>query len=174
MNSKLVFACALLLASPAMAQSMGEKSGVNSVLGVSPTTPDFVKEAAMSDMYEIASSKLALQKADQPTKEFATQKVADHTKTSTELKAATTGLPDAPVPAALDSSHQDKLASLAKLNGADFTKEYHSEQVGAHKDAVSLFERYAKSGDNLKLKSWAETTLPTLRHHLEMAQTLDK
>jgi len=47
-------------------------------------------------------------------------------------------------------------------------------QVSAHKDAVSLFERYAKGGENAKLKNWAGTTLPHLQHHLEMAQTLDK
>jgi putative membrane protein len=28
-------------------------------------------------------------------------------------------------------------------------------QVSAHKDAVSLFERYAKGGDNADLKDWA-------------------
>jgi putative membrane protein len=44
--------------------------------------------------------------------------------------------------------------------------------VSGHKDAVSLFERYSKSGDNPKLKDWAGKTLPTLRHHLEMAQDL--
>jgi putative membrane protein len=47
-------------------------------------------------------------------------------------------------------------------------------QVSAHKDAVSLFERYAKGGDNAKLKDWAGKTLPHLQHHLEMAQSLNK
>jgi putative membrane protein len=47
-------------------------------------------------------------------------------------------------------------------------------QVSAHKDAVSLFERYAKGGDDPKLKDWASKMLPTLRHHLEMAQNLGK
>jgi putative membrane protein len=47
-------------------------------------------------------------------------------------------------------------------------------QVSAHKDAVSLFERYSKSGDNPKLKDWAGKTLPTLQHHLDMAQDLNK
>jgi putative membrane protein len=47
-------------------------------------------------------------------------------------------------------------------------------QVSAHKDAVSLFERYSKSGDNAKLKDWAGKTLPALQHHLDMAQQLDK
>ena len=47
-------------------------------------------------------------------------------------------------------------------------------QVDAHKSAVSLFQRYAKGGDNTKLKDWAQKTLPTLQHHLEMADMLNK
>ena len=35
-----------LLASPTLAQSVGEKTGVSSALGISPTTTDFVKEVA--------------------------------------------------------------------------------------------------------------------------------
>jgi putative membrane protein len=78
----------------------------------------------------------------------------------------------ADLPTALDSSHQSELDKLKSLNGADFSSRYDSDQVSGHKDAVSLFERYAKSGDNPKLKDWADKTLPTLRHHLEMAQDL--
>jgi putative membrane protein len=44
------------------AQSAGEKTGVNSTLGITPKTADFIKEAATSDMLEIDSSKLAQQK----------------------------------------------------------------------------------------------------------------
>jgi putative membrane protein len=47
-------------------------------------------------------------------------------------------------------------------------------QVSAHKDAVSLFERYAQGGDNAKLKDWAGKTLPALQHHLQMAEQMDK
>jgi putative membrane protein len=47
-------------------------------------------------------------------------------------------------------------------------------QVSAHKDAASLFERYAKGGDNPDLTDWAGKTLPALKHHLEMAQDLSK
>jgi putative membrane protein len=36
----------LLLATPVMAQTAGEKTGVNAVAGVAPTTKDFVTEAA--------------------------------------------------------------------------------------------------------------------------------
>jgi putative membrane protein len=83
------------------------------------------------------------------------------------------GKADASVPLDLDSSHQKMLDKLKGLNGADFTKQYHKDQVSAHKDAVSLFRRYAKGGD-AALKDWAEKTLPDLERHLEMAQNLEK
>jgi len=86
------FIAAGVLAAPAYAQSVGEKTGVNSALGITPSTPDFVREAAMSDMFEIQSSQLAEQKAaDQPTKTFAQKMVTDHTKTSSEMKRMVSG-----------------------------------------------------------------------------------
>ena len=173
-RSIVIFGC-LLLASPALAQSAGEKTGVNSVLGISPTTADFVKEVAISDMFEIESSKLAQDKGNAPEKQFASQMVTDHTKTSTELKGlVSSGKVKADLPAALDSSHQTKLDKLKGGGGKDFSSDFDSIQVSAHKDAVSLFERYAKGGDNADLKNWAGKTIPALKHHLEMAQALKK
>jgi putative membrane protein len=80
----------------------------------------------------------------------------------------------ADLPDALDSSTQGKLDKLKGAGGKDFSSDFDSYQVSAHKDAVSLFERYAKGGDNADLKDWAGKTLPTLQHHLEMAQGLGK
>jgi putative membrane protein len=165
----------VLLAGPALAQSVGEKTGVNSALGVTPSTDDFVKEVATSDMFEIESNKLGEQKGTAQEKTFARQMVTDHTKTSTELKSMVTGgKVKATLPTELDSSHQSKLDKLKAASGKDFSSDFDSDQVSAHKDAVSLFERYAKGGDNAELKDWAGKTLPTLQHHLEMAQELGK
>jgi putative membrane protein len=162
-------------ASPTVAQSPGEKTGTNSVLGVSPSTADFVTQAAISDMFEIQTSQLALQQSDEPTKAFAKQMIADHEKTSGEMKGMVQGgKVQATLPTALDSTHQGKLDKLKGLKGNDFTKHYHSDQVKAHKDAVDLFQRYAKGGDNSDLKAWAAKTQPALEHHLKMAQDLDK
>ncbi|MBV8794597.1 MAG: DUF4142 domain-containing protein [Hyphomicrobiales bacterium] len=162
-----------LLTLPAIAETAGEKMGVNSALGIAPTTNDFVQEAAVSDMFEIQSSKVASTKLSGPEKAFADQMVADHTKTSAELSAGATSA-NVPLPTAMDPSHQKMLDKLNSLSGDDFRKQYFSDQVSAHKSAVSLFERYGKGGDNPKLKDWASTTLPTLQHHLEMAQGLYK
>jgi putative membrane protein len=177
MNKLAIAAAALLslaMTTGAPAQSVGEKSGVNSVLGVAPSTADFVKQAALSDLTEIASSKLAQDRGDPNAKAFAAQMVTDHTKTSNELKALVTSGVKAEVPASLDETHQKKIDKLKEAKNEDFTSDYASMQVSAHKDAVSLFERYAKGGEDPKLKEWAGKTLPHLQHHLEMAQNLNK
>src|ERR1700710_718545 len=98
----LVFAAAL--GSSAFAQSVGEKTGVNSSLGIAPKTEDFVKEAAMSDMLEIEAAKIAQQKGNADEKKFAEQMITDHTKTSTELKGMVSGDLKAALPTALDDS----------------------------------------------------------------------
>lgn len=180
MKSALFASAALLAltaATPSFAQSIPEKTGVNQALGVASNTQDFVNLAGQSDMLEIQSSKLALQKSDNAkTKAFAQHMIDDHTKTSTELKDLVSGgkVKVNPPPASLDKSHQAKLDKLTKLQGKDFTKQYDDMQVSAHKDAVSLFERYGKDGDNPDLKSFAARTLPKLQEHLKMAQDLQK
>ena len=164
----------VLLSSAAFAQSVGEKTGVNSALGIAPKTEDFIKEAATSDMLEIGASKLAEQKGNADEKKFAAQMITDHTKTSSELKSMVSGDMKGAIPTALDDSSQKKLDKLRDAKPEDFAAEYDPMQVSAHKDAVSLFERYAKGGDDPKLKDWAGKTLPALQHHLEMAQDMNK
>jgi putative membrane protein len=169
-----VAAAALLISTSAFAQSVGEKTGVNSTLGISPTTADFVKEAAMSDMTEITAAKLGQERGNAQEKTFAAQMIMDHTKTSEELKSIAPADAKAAIPAALDTSAQSKIDKLKDAKPDDFSSDFDSMQVSAHKDAVSLFARYAKGGDDPKLKDWAGKTLPALQHHLEMAQALGK
>jgi putative membrane protein len=163
----------VLLATPAIAESIGEKTGINSALGVAPTTADFVKEAATSDMFEIQSSQLAQDRGNAAEKTFAATMIKDHQKTTDDLKSMISGGDvKAEPPSELDSSHRSEIDKLKSLNGTEFSARYDSDQQSGHKEAVSLFERYAKGGDNPKLKEWADKMLPTLRHHLEMANDL--
>ena len=169
----VVLALTGVLTSPAFAQSVGEKTGVNSALGITPKTEDFVKEAATSDMIEIEAAKVAQQKGNADEKKFAEQMITDHTKTSSELNGLVPPEMTSAIPASLDDSSQKKLDKLRNAKADDFAAEYDPMQVSAHKDAVSLFERYSKGGDNPKLKEWAGKTHPALQHHLEMAEQLN-
>jgi len=106
-----------LLATPAMAQSIGEKTGVNSTLGITPTTEDFVKEAAISDMFEIQSSQMPQERGNAPGKTFAATMVNDHQKTTDELKSmVSSGEVKVQLPSALDSSKttRDRQAEIVQ------------------------------------------------------------
>src|SRR4051794_21475430 len=87
---------------------------------------EFVKKAAISDMFEIQSSQLALQKSpDSDTKPFATKMIEDHGKTSTELKSLVdSGKVKASLPTAPDAEHQKMLDQLKGLSGKEFDQAY--------------------------------------------------
>ncbi|MBW9118117.1 DUF4142 domain-containing protein [Rhizobium cauense] len=175
MKKLILTASFLVAASPVFAQSPAESSGVNSAMGIPPKTEDFITEASASDLYEIEASKLALQRGDEATKKFAQQMITDHEKTSAELKSMVeSGKVKGSPATALTKDHKEEVDDLAKLEGANFVKEYFDEQVDAHEDAVDLFKRYAEEGDNADLKAWAAKTLPALEHHYKMAKDLDK
>jgi len=185
----LAAACALI-AAPAFAQSSMPSGGqkpapranqaqqpmggpATSGVASSPATADFVKKAAISDMFEIQSSKLAQQKADAQSKRFAGDMVKDHSKTTSELKSLVQkGGVQAQLPTALDAEHQQKLDQLKSASGADFDRMYDTMQKQAHQDAVAMFQSYAANGDNPQLKRWAAKTLPHLQNHLKKADNL--
>src|SRR6201987_2976066 len=142
---KLILSAALVAAlnSAALAQSVSEQTGVNSALGIAPKTEDFIKEAATSDMLEIDAAKVAQQKGNADEKKFAEQMITDHTKTSSELKGMIPADMTSAIPTSLDDSSQKKLDKLRDAKPEDFASDYDPMQVRAHKEAVSLFERYA-------------------------------
>ena len=135
------------------------------------STQDFVTKVAISDMFEIQTSKLAAQKGNENIRAFAQQMITDHTKTTNELKALVSEV-NAKLPSGLDSEHQKKLDQLQKLGADQFDATYASMQVQAHEDAVKLFETYSSTGDDAQLKAWAAKTLPALKEHLQHAKTL--
>ena len=139
-----------------------------------PTTENFVKTVAISDMFEIQSGQLAGEKADNDdVQSFGTQMSDDHAETTDDLKEL---IEDEEIkvelPTKLDDEHQAKLDKLKGLSGNQFDKEYVRTQIDAHEKAVALFESYAAGGENDDLKKWAGDTLPTLKEHLKEAQNL--
>jgi putative membrane protein len=139
-----------------------------------PSTEDFAKKVALSDLMEIESSQLALSRQpDADTKPFAEQMVKDHQETSKELKGLVeSGKVKVVLPTSLDTEHQRKLDELKSKSGKEFDRAFDQMQLQAHQEAVPLFEQYAQAGDNPDLKAWAFKTLPRLKEHLEMAKKL--
>ena len=152
--------------------SSGTAEGTKPATAAMSADSTFVKTAAMDGMAEVEHGKLAAQNAaSNDVKQFAQRMVDDHGKSNEELRRLASEK-NLPLPTELDAKHKAMQDKLAKLTGAAFDKAYMTHMVGAHKDAVSLFQREAKGGKDAEMKVFAEKTLPTLQEHLKMAQDL--
>jgi len=145
--------------------------GAASAVTAGRTTAGFVTNAAIGNMYEIESSRMALDKARSPElKQYAQRMIDDHTKTMAEMKELVGSLPDVTVPTAMDERRQGMIDNLRQAPAENFDQVYIGQQTAAHTESVELHETYADSGDNEPLKAMATKHLPTLRAHLEMAR----
>ena len=132
---------------------------------------DFVDKAAVGGMFEVDSSKIAEGKAqDQAVKDFAQKMIDDHGAANAKLQTIA-GEQKLTVPKELDAKHKADLDSLQNTKDA-VDKPYVQLQRDAHSEAVTLFESYAKDGDNAQLKTFASETLPTLKMHQEMIEKI--
>lgn len=177
----LATAVALSILSPvAYAQSESSAgahhSGQTVKTAMDITTPaQFVPLAAVSNMFEIQSSEIALEKSqDEGVQQFAQKMIDDHTKASEDMMAALqeSGA-DVQPPAALDERHQEMIRQLEGLSGAEFDQAYVQMQDRAHQEAVALFSSYAENGEDGPLKTFAEQTLPTLQNHKEQVMAIE-
>ena len=136
---------------------------------------DFVEQATMGGLFEIQSSQLALNKAqDAKAKEFAQKMIDDHTKINDELKSKlpNTGAKDVVLPTNLDAKHSALLTQLQSATPENFDSLYEKVQVDGHNEAVKLFKGYLRHGKDATLKSFAGENLSTLKMHQNDAKKL--
>ena len=61
--------------------------------------------------------------------------------------------------------------NLTWLSGADFESQYMRDMVSDHKEDVKKFQNEADKGKDADLKKFASQTLPTLKEHLQLAES---
>jgi putative membrane protein len=69
-------------------------------------------------------------------------------------------------------------AELKLIDAGDKAKfdQRYAESFGlkAHQETIELFEEAAKNASDADVKAFAQKTLPSLKHHLEMARALER
>ena len=151
-----------------------DKDKKNGDVALNKSDKKFIEDAAKLGNAEVEISQLAATHSQNgDVTSFAKTMIDDHTKANNELMelARNKG-----VDLAADDSHS-RNKDLDKLNGMQgekFDKEFVKKMVNDHKDAVKLFEKEAKDGNDSDLRNFASQTLPTLQHHLGMAEQLEK
>lgn len=149
---------------------------IGTVSDASPA-PQFVAMAGSSGLFEIASSRLALQRTQDPgVREFAQRMVDDHNAANQALRMAVANIREVGLNrvGGMEPRHQQWMSTLQQANGEDFERLYIHYQALGHKEAVELFQNYAWNGENNRLREFAVSWMPMLRQHHAMAMNLTR
>ena len=160
----------LSAATLALAMSFGAQAQTAKLSGQDKS---FLKDAAEGGNAEVEGSKVALDKSGSAdVKTFAQMMVDDHSKAEDELKglASQKGVKVSDKPSIAERT---ETKMLSERKGSSFDQHY-ADSIGvkAHEDTIKLFQKEVDKGSDADVKAWASKTLPTLQHHLEMAQAL--
>ncbi|HLK21006.1 MAG TPA: DUF4142 domain-containing protein [Bryobacteraceae bacterium] len=134
----------------------------------------FVTSAAEGGLAEVKLGELAKQKgSNQAVTSFGDQMVKDHSAANDKLKGVVSNK-GVTVPDSLNAKDQALYNRLSKLSGAQFDRAYITAMVKDHQTDVAEFKREARVAKDADIKTFASDTLPTLEHHLQMAQEAQK
>jgi putative membrane protein len=148
-------------------------SAIATALAADRASEKFIKEAIEGNLAEVQVGKLAQEKGQRAeVKSFGQMLATDHGGANQKAMqiASQLGLPPPTEPNAKQKKVYEK---LAKLSGDKFDAEFAKEMVKDHKADIRAFEKAAKSVQD-PAKSFASETLPTLRKHLQTAESLTK
>jgi putative membrane protein len=133
----------------------------------------YVMAAGMSDLYEINSSQVALQKSQTPAvRKFATMLIKHHTMTTAATMKAAKKAGLTPTPPVLDAGATASINELQTASAADFDRIYIGQQIPAHQAALDLHQSYASGGDQAPLRTSAKAAVPIVKQHLNAAMKM--
>ena len=154
-----LFALSALVASPALAQVM--------------TPAEYVKIAGASDLYERQSSQIVLQTTQDPKiRQFAQEMIADHAKSTADVKAAAARSHVAAAPPMLMPAQQELIAELQAESGPARDAAYVAQQKASHNQALDVQKAYATDGTAPALKAAAGNIVPVVESHVAMLKAM--
>jgi putative membrane protein len=154
--------------------SSGSAKSASIPASVSKDDATFVVNTANANMTEIQLGQLAQQKGTmKDVKDYGAMMEKDHTAAGDKLKTLATQK-NITLPSTISPEMQKNVDDLQKKNGKDFDKAYISMMVDDHKKVISSFEDESKKGSDADIRAFADSTLHTLRHHLQEAEKCKK
>lgn len=136
------------------------------------TAKHFLTVASISNLLEVSSGQLAVQRAKRPdVKSFGQMMVKEHGDGEQKLMQLAKQQ-NIVLPSEATGGIQPDLT--LKDAGDKFDKLYVHAMVSGHNNTVQSFETYATNGKNPAVKAFAQQMLPTLKMHLEHIKTIEK
>jgi putative membrane protein len=134
----------------------------------------FVADAASCGTLEAQLGQYAAANAsNEDVKRFGQHMADDHTKANQELTRIA-GDDGIDVPKNLHDEDQKELTRLENNSGPAFDHEYMKQMVTDHEKTIDAFKEEISNGTDTSVTKFASETLPTIQHHLEMAQDICK
>ncbi len=169
---RLLLGAALAVAAPLAAAQMQPPMTPDLAQAMRQAQPDLFK-AGQSDVFEISTSQMALQKSRDPAvRAFATMLIDHHSRTTNLALAAARTAGVTPPPPVLDARQRGMIDQLMAAPTAEFDRTFLSQQVPAHQEALALHSGYAQGGDTPQLRTVAQSAVLIVQGHLERAQQL--
>lgn len=132
----------------------------------------FMKEAATGGMAEVDLGRLAARKGrNAQVRSFGNRMVRDHSKANVALKSLARRK-HVKLPTTATDEQKTEKASLMKLSGAEFDREYMRMMVEDHDKDVAAFQQKSNDAGDAALKTFVTRTLPTLETHQKMAHDI--
>ncbi len=129
-----------------------------------------MRDAAVSNMLEIKTSELALERGQSAwVRQYAKEMIADHKAAHEELRliAQRKGFD---LPDGLPVAKQRMVSQLANLRGAAFDRKYREIQLMGHRETSAKFQNHIKGGRDEDVKSYLVKSLPAVKMHYRLAQ----
>jgi putative membrane protein len=157
--------------------NMGGGASAMGGMDMSDMTPEqarpFVMMAGASDLFEIQSSQLAVQRAQRPeVRQYAQMLVQHHTMTTQQVMAAARAAGMSPPPPMLMPMQREMMERLRAAPASSFDRTYITQQIPAHEMALALHGNYARRGDAASLRAVAATAVPVVTQHLAEARRM--
>jgi putative membrane protein len=109
----------------------------------------------------------------QGVRDFGKMLVDDHTKANQQATQLAQSM-NVAVPSGVKPDAMSEYNMATGMKGADFDKDFVADMVKDHQKAIDKFQQEADSGDPAQVTDFAKQTLPTLKKHLQTAQSLQK
>jgi putative membrane protein len=130
----------------------------------------FLKEAMEGNLAEVKMGELAQKNGGSDgVRSFGQMLQQDHSAANKKAESVAQSMGMTP-PTEPNSKQKADYDRLSKLSGDKFDREFASHMVMDHKKDIKEFEKEAKKSG--ATGSFANETLPTLRKHLDTAQSL--
>ena len=141
-----------------------------SVASAAQSDNEFMEHAIEGNNSEIQLGELAQEKgATTETKNFGKTLSQDHSAANEKAMAIAKSMNITP-PTAMTAEARNEKQKLEKLSGNAFDREFANYMVKDHKKDIQDFEAQAKGSG--QVASFAQENLPTLKKHLDIAQSL--